>query len=107
MKITKDTKDTKDKAIETIEKYNKSTDQEYIPRFQVTKGFLFLDRIDNGNKSKICRLKYKGKTNNWEFAIFRYSTGGYHDDEPFFPGIEEVDGTIVGAMKAGDEAYYM
>ena len=88
-----------------IEKYNNTTHREYIPRFQVTKGLLFLDRMDNGNKSKKFRLKYQGKANKWEFAIYRYSTGGYHDDEPFSLGIEEVDDTIIGAMKAGDEAY--
>ena len=104
MKITKE---IKNKAIEIIDKYNQDTESKYVPRFQVSKGFLFLDRIDNENQSKICRLKYNGKMNNWDFAIYKYSSDGYSTDEPFFPGIMCVDGTIGGAMEAGDEAYNM
>ena len=41
---------------------------------------------------------------NWEFAIYKYSSNAYSPAE-FFPGIEFVDGTIEGALNAGDEAY--
>ena len=105
MKITED---VKSKVIELVETYNKGKENRYIPRFQVSKGFLFLDRQDRGQKaSKICRLKYKGRIDNWEFAIYKYSTATFSPDECFFPGEEYVNGTIEGAMKAGDAAYYM
>ena len=41
----------------------------------------------------------------WEFAIYKYSSEGYDDDEFFFPGAGNVDGTVEGAMLAGLEAY--
>jgi hypothetical protein len=42
---------------------------------------------------------------NWVFAIFKWSREQYDLDEWFFPGVQHVDGTIEGAMKAGMEAY--
>jgi len=76
----------------------------YIARFKGS--CLFLDRDDGGYKpGPICRLRYTGDMTNWAFAIYRYSTGRYHSDEPFFPGENKVDGTIEGAMRAGLEAY--
>ena len=103
MKITDD---IKSKVNEIVSTYNQGKRNRYLSRFQVSKGFLFLDREDGGLKaSKICRLKYKGKMDNWEFSIYKYSSSAYSPDECFFPGEEFVDGTIEGAMKAGDEAY--
>jgi len=67
--------------------------------------YLYLDRNDFGNKGPICRLKYNGKIDNWDFAIFKYSSERYSPDECFFPGEYHVDGTIEGAMRAGMEAY--
>jgi len=102
MKITDE---VKSKVIEVVNTYNGGQGIRYTPRFQVSKGFVFLDREDGAQKaSKICRLKYNGKMDNWEFSIYKYSSSSYSPDE-FFPGIEFVDGTIEGAMKAGDEAY--
>jgi len=43
--------------------------------------------------------------NNWEFAIFKWSSERYDPDEWIFPGLEYVDGTIEGAMMAGLYAY--
>ncbi len=40
-----------------------------------------------------------------DFAIFKWSREDYDPEEWFFPGVEHVDGTIEGAMKAGLEAY--
>ncbi len=103
MKITQD---VKNEVIEIIEKYNKNKSRKYFPRFHTTNGLLFLDRRDEENITKICRLKFKGKMDNWDFAIYKYSTGTYSPDEFYFPGDDYVDGTIEGAMKAGDKAYY-
>ncbi len=67
--------------------------------------FLYLDRFDYGKAMPVCRLKYTGHLDKWEFAIFKYSDERYDADEWFFPGLGYVDGTIEGAMKAGLEAY--
>ena len=76
----------------------------YVPRFQGA--FLYLDRINyRGKPTKICRLKWTGDIDRWEFAIFRYSREFYDPDEWMFPGAGEVDGTVEGAMRAGMEAY--
>lgn len=56
-------------------------------------------------ETKLGRLKYEGKMNNWSFAVFRYSRETYDPDEFMFPGAEELDGTIEGALKAGIQLY--
>ncbi len=75
----------------------------YQPRYQGT--FLYLDRRDYGQVSRICRLTYTGTLDRWEFAIYKYSDARYDPDEWFFPGAEQVDGTLEGAMRAGLAAY--
>jgi hypothetical protein len=77
---------------------------EYVPRFRGA--YLYLDRIGyNGRPSEICRLKWCGAMDTWEFAIYKHSKNHYDPDEWMFPGSGEVDGTVIGAMKAGNEAY--
>ena len=86
-----------------VEKFNKRHHCEYVPRYK--KDFLYLDRDDGVATSQICRLRYKGKMDDWEFAIFKYSDEQYDEEEFFFPGAEDLDGTIEGAMLAGLKAY--
>ena len=81
----------------------KDPDCQYIPRYRGM--YLYLDRLDYGTLGSICRLKYMGSMDSWEFAIFKYSDERYDPEEWFFPGSGHVDGTIEGAMKAGLEAY--
>jgi hypothetical protein len=75
----------------------------YQPRYQGA--FLYLDRYDYGRVGRICRLTYTGTLDRWEFAICKYSDDRYDPDEWFFPGAEQVDGTLEGAMRAGLAAY--
>jgi len=75
----------------------------YSARFRSK--YLYLDRDDMGRPSPICRLKWNGKMDNWDFAIYKYSDNCYDAEEWCFPGEEYVDGTVTGAMKAGMEAY--
>ena len=76
----------------------------YIPRCKGT--YLYLDRDDGALRlSPICRLRYTGDMNKWEFAIYKYSSGRYDPDECFFPFEAFVDGTVEGALKAGMRAY--
>ena len=75
----------------------------YVTRYSA--GYLYLNRHNYGPVGQICRLKYQGALDKWDFAIYRYSKERYDPDEWFFPGVEHVDGTIAGALKAGLEAY--
>lgn len=75
----------------------------YIPRYRGS--YLYLDRNDWGRVCRVCRLKYNGAMDNWDFAIFKYSSERYDPDEWLFPGGGHVDGTVEGAMRAGLEAY--
>lgn len=76
---------------------------EYVPRFRGS--YLYLDRAEFGKPTPICRLKWTGDMNDWEFAIYKYSDNAYDPEEWLFPGAESVDGTIEGALYAGNEAY--
>lgn len=67
--------------------------------------YLYLDRTDRSEPLPICRLTWNGKMDNWDFAIYKYSSEKYDPEEWLFPGEEFVDGTVTGAMKAGMAAY--
>ena len=67
--------------------------------------FLYMDRTDRSEPLPICRLTWNGKMDNWDFAIYKYSSDKYDPEEWFFPGEEFVNGTVTGAMKAGMVAY--
>ncbi|MGB0930621.1 MAG: hypothetical protein ACPGVB_07590 [Chitinophagales bacterium] len=54
-------------------------------------------------ETKLGRLGYNGKMDNWDFAVFKYSREFYDPDEWMFPGSGELDGTIEGALRAGEE----
>ncbi len=90
-----------------VEQFNKKELQDsncfYIARYRGS--YLHLDRNDWGRVGRVCRLKYNGAMDNWDFAIFKYSDECYDPEEWLSPGGEHVDGTVVGAMRAGLEAY--
>ncbi|MBK6432805.1 hypothetical protein [Candidatus Amarolinea dominans] len=75
----------------------------YVPRYRGS--FLYFDRRNYGAVGPIARLTYQGGMNDWTFAIYKYSNEQYDSRDWFFPGSEHADGTVVGAMKAGLEAY--
>ena len=77
----------------------------YAPRFKGK--FLYLDRVERGKPSPICRLTWTGAMDKWDFAIYKYSDERYDPEEWFFTGAEKVDGTVTGAMEAGIAAYPM
>lgn len=66
---------------------------------------LYLGHEVGGRFGPVCRLTYTGDMQNWEFAIYKYSSGTYDPEEWWFAGAEEVDGTIEGALRAGLKAY--
>ena len=55
--------------------------------------------------TKLGRLAYNGEMGNWDFAVFKYSREVYDSEDWMFPGAEELDGTIEGALSAGMELY--
>jgi hypothetical protein len=81
----------------------KNPDYFYVTRYRGR--YLYLARAMYFTPSPVCRLKYTGKMDGWEFAIYKYSNERYDPDEWFFPGSGHIDGTIEGAMRAGLEAY--
>jgi hypothetical protein len=83
--------------------YKKKSGVEF---YSVFKGdFLYLNRKEGERDGPIARLKYNGKIDNWNFAIFRWSNERYDPDEIYFPGSKYLNGSIEGALKAGHEAY--
>ena len=99
--------DIRESAQQIVERFNRANlknSANYVARFKGM--FLYLDREDyEGAPVEICRLKYAGSLNNWEFAISKHSTNRYDPDEFLFPGTAFLDGTIEGAMRCGMEAY--
>lgn len=101
-------KEIQQQASELIDAFNTKTfkgsdDFMYIPKFKGN--FLYLNRKEFDRILPVARLKYTGNIKKWDFAIFKWSSETYDPDEWFFPGVEHVDGTIEGAMKAGLAAY--
>ncbi|MFC1713565.1 hypothetical protein ACFL6S_07855 [Candidatus Poribacteria bacterium] len=97
----------REKVAEMVERFNEESigdpNRHYSVRYRGN--YLYLDRIEYGKAGPVCRLKFNGRMDNWDFAIYKYSTESYDPDEWFFPGSESVDGTVEGAMKAGLKAY--
>lgn len=90
--------------VERFNQKNSSRDDCYY-EVEFRSKYCYLNRYDYGRLGPICRLKYNGKIDNWDFAIFKWSSETYDPDEWMFPGSDLFDGTIEGAMKAGLEAY--
>jgi len=94
-------------AEEAIQRFNETVIADlyssYVGRYRGR--YLYLDRVAYGQQSPVARLTYTGSTDQWEFAIYKYSDEKYDAAEWFFPGSGYLDGTIEGAMRAGLEAY--
>jgi len=92
---------------EIVEKFNlrviKNPNTFYSTRYRGK--YLYLSRSNYGSVDPICRLEYTGSIDNWNFAIYKYSSERYDPDEWFFPGAGNIDGSVEGAMEAGLEAY--
>jgi hypothetical protein len=97
-----------EKANQAIADFNLKTFEKNpgIKYFASYRGaFLYLNRIEGNKDGPVARLKFKGSFTNWEFAIYRFTKDNYFPMEYLFPGYDCVDGTIEGAMKAGNKAY--
>ena len=98
----------KKEVAKIVEDFNRTVlqnDPEYSYVTRYRGKYLYLNRQNYGRPDPICRLTFTGEMDSWEFAIYKYSSEQYDADEWFFPGAEDVDGTIEGAMKASLKAY--
>ncbi|MFP4225480.1 MAG: hypothetical protein ACLFRF_02020 [Desulfobacterales bacterium] len=75
----------------------------YHVRFQGC--YVYVDRDDGIGPCPVFRLEYTGDLSDWGFAIYKYSADDYDEEENFFPGVDQLDGTIEGALRAGMKAY--
>lgn len=103
-RIPRDVQQSAEDLVERLNRKHARGPGQYVtPRFRGLHMYLY--RSIEGELCPICRLKYVGSLDQWDFAIYKYSTGRYDPDEHWFPGAEYLDGTIEGAIKAGMSAY--
>lgn len=100
--------DLQEKANGIIDNFNKTAfennpDYMYYPMYR--SDCLYIYRKEGEKDGPICRLKYTGNFTDWNFAIYKYSRDKYDPEEFCFPGVQHINGTIEGALKAGLEAY--
>lgn len=67
--------------------------------------YAYLDRNDYGHVGPRARITYTGDMQTWDFAIYKYSNEHYDPEEWMFPGAENIDGTVKGALYAAMGAY--
>jgi hypothetical protein len=72
-------KDVPSSAQQIVERFSRATLRSTAACVARFKGmYLYLDRKEYGSAPvAICRLKYTGSFNNWEFAIFKHSSNRY------------------------------
>ncbi len=101
-------KEVKEQFLKEVEVYNAKTlaKVSYKYALSMRSRFVYLDLVyPNGMTSKVARLSYNGDIDDMVFAIFKYSSERYDQEEWMFPGSECVDGTLKGALNAGIRAY--
>jgi hypothetical protein len=105
--LTRIPEDVREEIRQRVERFNQEAlpdgEVAYVPRFRGS--YLYLDRREPMGVSHVCRLEYAGDVDQCAFAIYKYSSEKYAPDEWMFPGSEELDGTVEGAMRAGLIAY--
>jgi len=52
-----------------VVQFNQENGCEYLPKYQGK--YLYLYRRDGHQTSKICRLEYCGRLDDWKFAIYK------------------------------------
>ena len=106
--MTTITTEVQGKINEIIENFNtkefKQGKLKYFAEFK--DNYIYLNVKEPNHISPVSRLEFEGDLKGMNFAIFKWSTESYDQDETFFPGVEELDGTLEGAMKAGIKAYF-
>jgi hypothetical protein len=105
IKIPEEVKAAIEQRVQAFNKAHKS-------QFQVEfKGkFCYLSKIaasfwSKAVETKLGRLTWTGDIEKWSFDVYKYSREFYDPNEFMFPGREDLDGTIEGAMRAGFKLY--
>jgi hypothetical protein len=100
IKIPEEVKAAMMQRVVAFNKANKSI-------FQVEfKGkYCYLSKMAWKSPTKLGRMEWTGDIEKWTFDVFKYSRKFYDPDEFMFPGREDLDGTIEGAMRAGFKIY--
>ncbi len=102
-------KEVKEEILKIIDEFNNEELDlindffKYVAEFKGE--YVFLKTMKYKTVSPVAKLTYSGDMNEWEFAIYKYSSEEYDKDEFFFTGVEYLDGTIKGALNACNTAY--
>lgn len=67
--------------------------------------FVYLNINQQGTVHPSGRLSYDGDLTDMSFAIYKFSSEKYDDNEFMFPGFNRLDGTVNGALHACNTAY--
>lgn len=102
-------KEVEEEILKIIEEFN-NEELDLINDFfryvaEIKGKYVFLKTKKYESISPVAKLTYSGNMKDWEFAIYKYSSEKYDNDEFFFPGVEYLDGTIKGALYACNTAY--
>jgi hypothetical protein len=107
-KTVKIPEEVKEAIAERVISFNKA----HKAHFQVEfKGkYCYLSKIaptfwGKAVETKLGRLEWSSDIDKLDFAVFRYGREFYDPNEFMFPGSEDLDGTIEGAMRAGFKLY--
>ncbi len=77
----------------------------YIVKYRGNYAYFGRQNFVVGQVNPIFRLQYTVKMDDWKFSIYKYSSNRYDPDDWCLTGFNYVDGTVEGALKAGEEAY--
>jgi hypothetical protein len=96
-----------EQAAEAVRKFNEKQflegDMEYL--YTIDGKYVYLKMRRKKNISPIARIEFTGDPKAWKFAVYNPATESFSENTEF-PGVEYIDGSIEGAMKAGVSAFY-
>lgn len=100
--------DVKEAVIQRVQAFNKAHKTQFQVEFKGK--YCYLSKIhatywSRAADTKLGRLEWSGDIDKLEFVVFRYSREIYDPNEYLFPGREDLNGTIEGAMRAGFKLY--
>lgn len=100
--------DVKEAVIQRVITFNKARKSGFQVEFKGK--FCYLSKVHTtfwgkAVETKLGRLTWTGDIDEWDFDVFKYSRETYDPNEFMFPGREDLDGTIEGAMEAGFKLY--
>jgi hypothetical protein len=100
--------DVKKAIIQRVQAFNKAHKSQFQVEFKGK--YCYLSKIhatywSGAADTKLGRLTWTGDIEKWTFDVYKYSRESYDPNEFMFPGREDLNGTIEGAMRAGFKLY--